>query len=187
MGKLIYTTNVSLDGYIEDENGSFDWSEPDEELHNFFKSMEELTPLTLYGRKLYETMAVWESDEWLRDLPAYIQEFGRVWQKAEKIVYSRTLTAVTTSRTTLRRKFDPAEVERLKNEMNGNIGIGGAELAGVAINHGLVDEVNLFFHPVVVGGGKPAFSPGIFQKLKLHESRVFDGGVLFARYSIEKL
>lgn len=185
MGKLIYTTNVSLDGYIEDEHGSFDWSEPDEELHNFFKSMEEQTPLTLYGRKLYETMAVWESDEWLRDLPAYIQEFGRVWQKAEKIVYSRTLTSVSTSKTTLRRKFDPAEVEQLKNEMNGNIGIGGAELAGVAMNHGLVDEVNLFFHPVVVGGGKPAFSPGIFQKFKLHESRVFNGGVIFARYSVQ--
>ena len=184
MGKLIYTTNVSLDGYIEDEHGSFDWSEPDEELHNFFKSMEEQTPLTLYGRKLYETMAVWESDEWLRDLPAYIQEFGRVWQKAEKIVYSRTLTSVTTSKTTLRRKFEPAEVERLKNETKGNIGIGGADLAGVAMNYGLVDEVNLFFHPVVVGGGKPAFSPGIFQKLKLHESRVFGGGVIFSRYSI---
>jgi dihydrofolate reductase len=184
LGKLVYTTNASLDGYIEDEHGSFDWSEPDEELHNFFKSMEEQTPITLYGRKLYETMAVWESDEWLKDMPAYIQDFGRVWQMGEKIVYSRTLTSVSTSKTTLRREFDPSEVERLKEETVGNIGIGGAELAGVAITHGLVDEVNLFVHPVVVGGGKPAFTRGLTMHLTLEETRRFNDGIVMLRYSV---
>ncbi len=184
MGKLIYTTNVSLDGYIEDEHGAFDWSEPEEELHNFFKSMEEHTPLSLYGRKLYETMAVWESDEWLRDLPAYIQEFGRVWQKAEKIVYSRTLPSVITTKTTLRKEFDPVEVQKLKNDTTGDIGIGGAELAGAAIEHGLVDEVNLFIHPVVVGGGKPAFTRGLNIHLTLEETLKFKGGIVMLRYSV---
>ncbi|BCY16478.1 deaminase [Leptolinea sp. HRD-7] len=183
MGRLVYTTNLSLDGYIEDEHGAFDWSEPQEELHNFFKSMEERTPLTLYGRKLYETMAVWESEEWLKDLPAYIQDFGRVWRKTQKIVYSRTLTSVTTGNTALRHEFDPAEVQRLKDKTDGDICIGGAELAGVAMSHRLVDEVNLFFHPVIVGGGKPAFLSGIFGRLNHQESRVFHGGVIFTRYS----
>ena len=184
MGRLVYTTNVSLDGYIEDEHGAFDWSEPEEELHNFFKSIEEHTPLTLYGRKLYETMAVWESDEWLKDLPAYIQEFGRVWQKAEKIVYSRTLTSVTTTKTTLRKEFDPAEVQQLKKETTGDIGVGGSELAGVAIEHGLVDEVNLFVHPVVVGGGKPALKRGLNIHLTLEETRIFKGGIVMLKYSV---
>jgi dihydrofolate reductase len=181
---LVYTTNASLDGYIEDEHGSFDWSEPEEELHNFFKSMEEQTPLTLYGRKLYETMVIWESDDWLKDMPAYIQDFGHVWRKGEKIVYSRTLTAVSTSKTTLRKEFDPAEVQRFKDETDGNIGIGGAELAGVAIQHGLVDEVNLFVHPVVVGGGKPAFTRGLTMHLTLEETRRFGGGIVMLRYSV---
>jgi dihydrofolate reductase len=185
LGRLVYTTNMSLDGYIEDEHGSFDWSEPDEELHNFFKTMEEHTPLTLYGRKLYETMAVWESDEWLKDFPAYIKDFARVWRMGQKIVYSRTLTSVSTTKTTLRREFDPVEVQRLKNETDGMIGIGGAELAGLAINHGLVDEVNLFVHPVVVGGGKPALARGLSVNLTLEETRIFNGGIAMLRYSVK--
>jgi dihydrofolate reductase len=176
---------VSLDGYIEDENGSFDWSEPQEELHNFFKSMEEHTPLTLYGRKLYETMAVWETMDFGENLPEYIQDFGRVWRKAKKIVYSRTLTSVTTGNTSLRHEFDPAEVQQLKSETGGDIGIGGAELASAAMAIGLVDEVNLFVHPVVVGGGKPAFRQGLTVRLRLGESRQFDGGIVMLRYSVE--
>jgi dihydrofolate reductase len=176
---------VSLDGYIEDEHGAFDWSEPEEELHNFFKSMEENTPVTLYGRKLYETMAVWETMDFGDELPEYIQDFGRVWRMGEKIVYSRTLTTVTTSKTTLRKEFDPIEVQRLKKDTNGDIGIGGAELAGAAINHGLVDEVNLFVNPVVVGGGKPAFKRGLNMHLTLKETRKFDGGIVMLRYTLQ--
>jgi dihydrofolate reductase len=185
LGRLVYTTNMSLDGYIEDEHGAFDWSEPQEELHNFFKSMEEQTPLTLYGRKLYETMAVWETMDFGENLPEYIQDFGRVWRKTQKIVYSRTLTSVTTGNTSLRREFNPAEVQQLKNEIGGDIGIGGAELAGSAMALGLVDEVNLFIYPVVVGGGKPAFRRGLTARLKLEESRKFDGGIVMLRYSVE--
>jgi len=184
LGRLVYTANVSLDGYIEDEHGAFDWSEPQEELHNFFKSMEEHTPLTLYGRKLYETMAVWETMDFGENLPEYIQDFGRVWRKTQKIVYSRTLTSVTTTKTTLRKEFDLAEVQQLKNETDGDIGIGGAELAGAAINHRLVDEVNLFVNPVVVGGGKPAFKRGLNMQLTLEETRKFDGGIVMLRYSV---
>jgi dihydrofolate reductase len=182
---LVYTTNVSLDGYIEDEHGAFDWSEPDEVLHNYFKSMEEQTPVTLYGRKLYETMAVWESDDWMKDFPAYIKDFARVWRMGQKIVYSRTLTTVTTAKTSLRKEFDPVEVQRLKDETNGNIGIGGAELAGAAIRLGLVDEVSLFVHPVVVGGGKPAIARGLTMHLTLVETRTFEGGIVMLRYSAE--
>lgn len=185
MSRLVYTTNASLDGYIEDEHGSFDWSEPDEELHNYFKALEEHTPLTLYGRKLYETMAVWETMDFGENLPAYIQDFGRVWRKGQKIVYSRTLTSVTTGNTTLRRKFDPVEIKRLKDETSGEIGIGGAALAGAAITLGLVDEINLFVHPVVVGGGKPAFKRGLTMHLTLEETRKFAGGIVMLRYSVE--
>lgn len=184
MGKLVYSINASLDGYIEDEKGSFDWSEPQEDVHNFYKSMEEQTPLTLYGRRMYETMAVWESDEWMKDFPAYIKDFARAWRKGEKIVYSRTLTSVTTGKTSLRREFDPVEVQRLKNETGGEIGIGGANLAGEALARGLVDEVNLMLYPVVVGGGKPAFRRGLNIHLRLEESRQFEGGIVMLRYSV---
>src|SRR3954447_7054477 len=156
MAKLIYSAIGSLDGYVADESGEFGWSMPDEEVHAFVNDLERPVGTYLYGRRMYEVMKVWESDEMLEGQPACMRDFAEIWRAAEKIVYSRTLDSVSTARTKLERAFDPAAIRQLKQVEERDIGIGGPELAAQALEAGLVDEIHLLLVPVAVGGGKAA-------------------------------
>ncbi len=181
MSKLVYIANVSLDGYVEDETGAFDWGNPDQ-IHGFIAELVRPMGTYLYGRRLYETMAYWDSP--VDGYPPEHRDFARIWQKAEKIVFSRTLTGASTRNTRVDRAFDIDAIRKLKRESEHDINIGGAELAGVALEAGLVDECHLFLHPVVVGGGKPAFRAGSRRNLELLETRRFDTGVVHVRYRV---
>jgi dihydrofolate reductase len=178
---LIYITNTSLDGYIEDERGAFDWINPDQ-VHAFITELVRPVGTHLYGRRLYETMAYWDSP--VESYPAEQRDFAQVWQRAEKIVCSRTLAGPTTRNTRVERAFDPEAIRRLKRESKHDIIIGGAELAGLALDADLVDECHLFLNPVVVGGGKPAFRGSLRQSLELLETRRFSTGVVQVRYRV---
>ncbi|TRW45335.1 dihydrofolate reductase family protein [Georgenia yuyongxinii] len=183
MGKLIYAANTSLDGYLEDEAGSFDWSVPDEEVHAFWNEHEQHIGTSLYGRRMYETMRVWEDDDWLTDEPAVVREYARIWRDADKVVYSTTLAEVSTARTRIERKFDPQAVRRLKESSDADLSIGGATI-GAAFRHGLVDECVLLLCPVAVGGGKPALPRGVRLDLDLLDHRRFRNGVISVRYAV---
>ena len=184
MGKLIYAANASLDGYLEDETGSFDWSVPDEAVHAFWNEHERGIGTSLYGRRMYETMRVWEDDDWLAGEPAVVREYADIWRDADKVVYSSTLEDVSTARTRLERTFDPEAVRRLKESSTSDLSIGGATLAVEAFRHGLVDECVLLLLPVVVGGGKPALPRGMRLDLDLLEHRRFDQGAVYVRYAV---
>ena len=178
MGKLVYAANVSLDGYVEDESGAFDWSVPDDAVHAFWNEHEQRVGTSLYGRRMYETMRVWAEDDWLADAPPVVREYAGIWRDADKVVYSTTLDAVTTARTTIERRFDPAAVRRLKEESARDLSVGGATLGAEAFRHGLVDEVVLLVCPVLVGGGKPALPSGVRLDLELVDDRRFDNGAV---------
>ena len=182
MSQLIYITNTSLDGYIEDETGVFDWGHSDQV---FAFITEVLRPIGtyLYGRRLYEKMAYWDAP--VESYPHEHRDFARIWQKPEKIVFSRTLTGVTTRNTRVERDFDLAAIRKLKRESEHDISIGGAELAGRALEADLVDECHLFLHPVIVGGGKPAFRAGLRRSLELLETRRVGTGVIHLHYRVE--
>jgi dihydrofolate reductase len=182
MGKLIYAAITSLDGYVEDAAGSFDWSVPDDEVHAFINELERPIGTHLYGRRLYEVMAAWETIDTSEDQPAAIREFAAIWRAAEKVVYSRTLDAPSTARTRIEREFEPGAVQALKAGAERDLGVGGAELAGRALAAGLVDECHLFISPIVVGGGKPALPSGVRVELELLEQRRFGNGVAYLRY-----
>lgn len=184
MPSLIYLTNASLDGYIEDADGRFDWSEPDEELHQLFNDLVRPIGTFLYGRRLYEAMAVWETDaEFAADAPV-TAEFADLWQAADKVVYSRTLEAPLTTRTRLERTFDPDAVRALKAAATTDLAVGGADLAAHAFRAGLVDEVQLVVHPVIVGGGKPALPDGVRAGLELLDVRRVSGAYVYLRYAV---
>ena len=184
MGKLIYAANTSLDGYLEDEAGSFDWSVPDEDVHAFWNEHERQIGTSLYGRRLYETMRVWEDDDWLTDAPAVVREYAQIWRDTDKIVYSSTLGAASTSRTTVSRQFDPEAVRQLKRTSDADLSIGGAALGAEAFRHGLVDECVLLLCPVFVGGGKPALPLGVRRDLELLDHGRFGNGVVCVRYGV---
>ena len=177
MVRLQYAAICSLDGYTEDADGKFDWAAPDEEVHAFINDLARPLGICLYGRRMYETMAYWETAD---DRHAVMRDFAEIWRSAEKIVYSRTLDAVSTARTRLERHFKPDAVRRMKAESERDIGIGGAELAAQAIRAGLVDEYHLFLNPVTVGTGKPAL-PGALP-LELLDERRFASGVVHLHY-----
>jgi dihydrofolate reductase len=181
MSKLIYITNTSLDGYMEDETGAFDWVNPDQ-VHSFITDLLRPVGTHLYGRRLYETMTYWDGP--VEGYPPERRDFARVWQKAEKIVFSRTLTNPTTGNTRVEQDFDVEAIRTLKRESAHDIIIGGAELAGFALEADLVDECHLFLNPVIVGGGKRAFRVALRQNLELLETRRFDTGVVHVRYRI---
>lgn len=181
MSKLLYITNTSVDGYIEDAIGSFDWGNSDE-IFGFITDLIRPIGTYLYGRRLYETMAYWDAA--VEEYPAEHRDFARVWQKAEKIVFSRTLTGARTRNTRVERDFDVEAIRKLKRESEHDITIGGAELAAVAIEADLVDECELFVNPVIVGGGKPAFRGPLRRKLELLETRRFASGVIQVHYRI---
>ncbi|MFZ0386658.1 MAG: dihydrofolate reductase family protein [Solirubrobacteraceae bacterium] len=184
MPKLIYQAIASLDGYVEDEAGKFDWAAPDHEVHAFVNELERPIGTYLYGRRMYETMVFWETASAGADQPAASRDFAEIWRAAEKIVYSRTLGTVSSARTRIERQLDPDAVRRLKEGSETDITIGGAELAGQALAQGLVDECHLFLGPILVGGGKRALPDGCRAQLELLDERRFRNGVVHLRYGV---
>jgi dihydrofolate reductase len=181
MAKLIYPALTSLDGYVADEDGKFDWAEPDEEVHTFVNDLERSVGTYLYGRRLYEVMVAWETMD-LAGQPAFIQEFAKIWQLADKIVFSRTLETVSSARTRIERDFDPEAIQQLKAAAGRDISVGGPELAAQAFKAGLVDECHLFLAPMVVGGGKQSLPDDVRLKLELLDERRFRNGMVHLRY-----
>src|SRR5690348_43604 len=184
MAELIYTAIASLDGYIEDEQGKFDWAMPDEEVHAFANDLERPIGTHLYGRCLYETMKAWDTDEILQGRPQVMHDYAEIWRAADKIVYSRSLKEVETSRTHLERTFEPNAIRALKESEERDITVGGAELAGQALDAGLVDELQLLLVPVVVGTGKPALPIQQHKALALVGQRSFASGTIYLRYRV---
>jgi dihydrofolate reductase len=182
MAKLIYTAITSLDGYIEDEAGQFDWAVPDAELHAFVNDLERPIGTHLYGRRMYETMAVWQTVGVESEVPAVEADFAEVWRGLDKVVYSRTLDDVWTPRTRLVRDFEPEAVGRIKEAAEGDISISGPGLAQHAFRAGLVDEVHLFVFPIVVGGGKPGLPRDIRIDFELIHEQRFGNGVVHMRH-----
>jgi dihydrofolate reductase len=182
--RLIYGTNASLDGYTEDENGSIDFTEPTEEVHAFWNDFLRPIGTYLYGRRMYETMAVWETEPSLAEGSEVNRDFAEVWQDADKVVYSRTLAEPSTSRTRIEREFDPEAVRRMKESAELDLAIGGPELAAEAFRAGLVDEVVMCLAPVAIGAGKPALPVDCRLDLELTEERRFDDGTVYLRYGV---
>jgi len=182
MARLIYSAIASLDGYVADEGGNFDWAEPDQEVHTFINDLERPIGTHLYGRRLYETMVAWETPDAFAGEEPHMLDFAQIWQAAEKVVYSRTLEKVSSERTRIERSFDPEAVRRLKEAAGRDIVIGGPELAGQAIKAGLVDEYHLFVAPAMVGGGNPWLPTNVRLALDLLDERRFAGGMAFLRY-----
>ena len=184
MAKLIYSVIESLDGYSADENGTFDWAEPDEEVHAFVNDLEQPVGTYLYGRRMYEVMKAWETLD-VAGEPPVIRDFAAIWRAADKIVYSRTLEAAPTTRTAIEREFDPVAVRQLKASAGSDITVGGAGLAAEAIRAGLVDEWHLLVAPVIVGGGTSSLPDGVRLRLELLNERRFGNGMVFLRYRTE--
>jgi dihydrofolate reductase len=186
MAKLIYSVIASLDGYVADEDGNFDWAKPDEQVHAFVNDLERPIGTYLYGRRMYEVMVGWETAPTSTDQPAVMRDFARVWQAAEKIVYSKTLPTVSSTRTRIERVFDAAAVRQTKATAERDISVGGPELAAQAIRAGLVDEYHLLVVPVVVGGGKESLPDGARVQLELLDERRFDSGVVHLHYRTKR-
>ncbi len=184
MGKLIYVTNMSVDGYIADAHGSFDWGQPSEELHEFFNELLRPIGTYLYGRAMYEVMSFWETAHTIPDRPAVEYELAEIWTAADKIVYSSTLATASTKRTRIESTFDAPHVRQLRDSSAKDITIGGARLAGQAFRDNLIDECHLLIHPVVLGAGQPALAPDVRQKLKLINHQCFAGDVVHLHYRI---
>ena len=183
MGRLVYSGITSLDGYVADEDGQFDWSAPDEEVHAFVNDLERSIGTALYGRALFEVMAVWDTMP-LADEPEVIRDYAGIWKATDKIVFSGSLPGVDTTNTRLERIFDPDTVRRLKEDSVRALSVGGAGLAAQALRAGLVDELHQLLSPVIVGGGKPFLPDGLRLGLELLDERRFGNGVVFLRYGI---
>ncbi len=181
MAKLTYLTIASVDGYVADEHGNFDWAAPDEEFHAFVNDLERPVGTYLYGRRMYETMAVWETLETGGE-PPVVRDFAELWRAAEKIVYSRTLETVSSARTRIERDFDPEAIRRLKATAARDITVGGPGLAAQALAAGLVDDCHLFVTPIIVGGGTASLPDHVRLRLELLDVRRFDSGVVHLHY-----
>jgi dihydrofolate reductase len=181
VGKLIYSTIASLDGYVADACGNFDWAAPDDEVHAFVNDLERPIGTYLYGRRLYEVMAGWET---LADDRPVMRDFAEIWRSAEKVVYSTTLDAVSTAKTRLERSFDPDSVRRLKASTERDISVGGPGLAAHALAADIVDELHMFLTPIVAGGGTRALPHGVHARLELVDERRFASGVVHVHYRI---
>ena len=184
MAKMMYSMLASLDGYVADERGEFGWAEPDEEVHRFVNDLEREIGTYLFGRRMYEVMTAWGDPAALAGEPASIREFGELWRAADKIVYSTSLADVRTSKTRIERSFDPDAVRRLKEAAGHDLSIGGPDLAGQALQAGLVDELGLFVVPVAVGGGKRWLPADLRLELELLDERRFTRGTVFLRYAV---
>ena len=184
MAKLIYSALTSLDGYVADENGGFDWAAPDEEVHAFVNDLEREAGTYLYGRRMYDVMAFWETAHTRTDASPASRDYTRIWQAADKVVYSTTLTAVSSARTRLERRFDPDAVAELKSSAERDLSVGGPHLAAQALEAGLVDECRFLVSPVVVGGGNPSLPDRMRLRLELLDERRFGNGVVYLRYGV---
>ena len=185
MAALSYTGITSLDGYLADADGNFDWAVPDDEVHAFINDLERPVGTYLFGRRMYEVMTFWETAHTLADPPPVIRDFTGIWRAADKVVFSTSLETTSTARTRIERSFDPEAVRRLKATAAREIGVGGADLAGQAIAAGLVDEIRMFLAPVVVGGGTRFLPDGVRLKLDLLDERRFGHGMVYLRYRAE--
>jgi dihydrofolate reductase len=184
MGKLIYSAITSFDGYIEDEDGRFDWAAPDEEVFAFVNDMQRSFGIQLYGRRMYETLAGWETDEFLGDGQPVMLDFAQIWRAADKVVFSRTLETVSTARTTIEASFDPEMIRRMKASASSDLTVGGSELAALMFRAGLVDECHLILNPIVVGGGKQALPSKFRTGLDLLDIGRFGNGVVHLHYRV---
>jgi dihydrofolate reductase len=182
MAKLVYSAITSLDGYVADENGNFDWAAPSEQVHAFVNDLERPVGTYLYGRRMYEVMRYWETVPTSDDQPAVTRDYAEIWQAAEKVVYSTTLEEVSSARTRIERSFDPDAVRQLKASAERDISVGGPDLAAQAIKAGLVDEFHLFLTPVLVGGGNHFLPGGVRVNLELKDERRFENGVVHLHY-----
>ena len=181
MAKLHYTAITSLDGYVADADGRFDWSEPDEEVHAFVNDLERPVGTYLLGRRMYDVLVAWETMD-TTDEPPVMEDYAEIWRAADKIVYSRSLDAVTTAKTRLERSFDPDAIRAMKTSAERDLSVGGPDLAAQAFRAGLVDEIQLFLAPVVVGGGTRALPGEVRLDLELLEERRFGNGTVYVRY-----
>jgi dihydrofolate reductase len=184
VAKLIYSAIASLDGYVEDETGGFEWAAPSEELHAFVNDLERPVGTYLYGRRMYETMVFWETVSTDSAQREVIRDFAAIWRRADKIVFSRTLQEVASERTSVEREFNPDRIRQLKRASISDMTVGGAELAAQAIAAGLVDECQLFLVPMIVGGGKRALPSNVRLELELLDERRFENGVVYASYGL---
>jgi dihydrofolate reductase len=181
MAKLIYSAITSLDGYVADRDGNFDWAAPDEELHTFVNDLERPVGTYLYGRRMYEVMVAWETMS-SSDQPSFVQDFAEIWQAADKVVYSTTLETVSSARTRIERDFDPDAVRQMKATTGHDMSVGGPDLAGQAIKAGLVDECHLFVAPTTVGGGTRSLPNDVRMGFELLNERRFGNGVVHLHY-----
>ena len=180
--KLIYSMLASLDGYIADEDGKFDWAVPDDEVHSFINDLEQPVDTYLYGRRMYETMVAWETMHTRAAQPRAILDFAQIWQAADKVVYSGTLETVSSARTQIKRDFDPEEVRQMKAQPGGDMSVSGPELAVYAFKAQLIDELQLFIAPIVVGGGRQWLPNNVRLKLELIDERRFGNGTVYLCY-----
>lgn len=182
MAKLIYTSIASLDGYVADNDGGFDWAAPDEEVHRFVNDLERPVGTYLYGRRMYEVMVYWETAHTLADQPPFARDFAEIWRAADKIVYSTTLETVSSSRMRIERDFDVAVVRQMKASAARDLTVGGPELAAQALRAGLVDDYHLFIAPIVVGGGTRSLPTNVRLRLELLDERRFGSGMVYLHY-----
>jgi dihydrofolate reductase len=182
MARLIYSTIASLDGYVADADGNFDWAAPDEEVHRFVNDLERPIGTCLYGRRMYEVMRFWETALAVAAQPPFVKDYAAIWQAADKIVFSKTLPDVSSARTRLERDFDPDAIRRLKAGATQDISVGGPTLAGAAMRSGLVDECHLFIAPVMVGGGIHSLPDDVRVALELLDERRFASGTVHLHY-----
>ena len=184
MAKLIYSAITSLDGYIADEDGNFDWAAPDEAVHAFVNDLERPIGTYLYGRRMYDVMRYWDTAPTTGEQPAVVKDYAKIWQAADKVVYSRTLATPSSARTRIQKDFDPDVVRRMKAAAARDISVGGSELAALAIKAGLVDEIHLFLVPVLVGGGTRALPDHVRVELQLLDEHRFAGGAVHLHYRV---
>jgi len=186
MGKLVYGAIASLDGYVNDASGGFDWAAPDEEVHQFVNDLERPVGTYLYGRRMYDVMRYWATADAEPGQPPVGLDYAAIWQAADKVVYSRTLAEPTTPRTRVEPDFDPEQVRRLVAAADHDVSIGGATLAGAALAAGLVDELHLFLNPVLVGGGTRALPDGVRLDLELLAEHRFGNGVVHLHHRVRR-
>ena len=186
MALLVYSAITSLDGYVADADGRFDWAAPDEEVHAFVNDLERGIGTYLYGRRMYEVMAAWEPPATFAQDSPVTRDYAAIWQAADKVVYSTTLSEARTARTRIERRFDPDEVRRLKETADADLGVGGPDLAATALAAGLVDECHLFLTPIIVGGGQPALPDHLRLPLELLDEHRFGGGVVHLHYRVRR-
>ena len=184
MGRLIYFMNISIDGYLNDKNGNFDWAEPKEDVHRHINNIEAMNDVLIYGRKMYDALAAWQNIKDIETYPDYIQAYEKIWKSKRKIVFSRSLKECKTSNTVIKSELAANEIEKLKIETPGNISIGGADMASQALDMNLVDEIILFVYPVIVGKGKKWIDNTNLKRNRLIETKQFGNDVIMVKYSV---